>query len=119
MIVETVKDEAYSCVPQTVVMKLSKYETKTLIMSRFHMLECGFNYKGKLSDRCASCDVLDDENHRLNYCTKYRDLNHCDNGTKVEYSDIYSDDPAVLRCIFGEISKVWNLRNTSGAMNVA
>ena len=67
---------------------------------------------------CVSCNVIDDENHRLNHCVKYRDFNRCDNDAKVDFSDVYSDDPKILRAIFNEISKVWNLRNANGVMNV-
>ena len=48
-IIETVKSDEYHCIPQTVVLKLSKNDTKTLVLSRFHMLECGKNYKGSYS----------------------------------------------------------------------
>ena len=46
------------------------------------------------------------------------EVNNCDNSTKVDFSDIYSDDPLTLRGIFAEISKVWNLHNANGTMNV-
>ena len=116
-IVEAVKDPAFKCIPQTIVKSLTKHETKTLVISRFHMLECGINYKGNRPDRCVSCDVIDDENHRLNDCTLYRDINRCDSDVKFDFNDVYSEDLSVLRHIFDEITNVWNLRNANGTMN--
>ena len=73
--------------------------------------------KGTQQVICNQCDVEDDEDHRLNYYTKYRDFNHCDCTTKIDYQMIHLDDHVVLRSIVTEIFKVWNLRNANETMN--
>ena len=116
-IIDSIKDPAYQPSPQTIIMRMSKRETKTLITSRFHMLECGVNFKGTKSVTCNTCNLPDDEHHRLNYCIKYRALNHYDDSAKVNFRDIFSDDSAVVRNILTEVTKVWNLCNANGTMN--
>ena len=115
-IVNTVKDPSYQSSPQAVIMEMSKQETKTLIISRYHMLECGANFKGTRPQTCNTCDVLDDENHRLNHCVKYSEMNRHDRIDKANFDDIYSDDPGVVGGIMSEVTKVWNLSNSNGTM---
>ena len=98
-------------------MLCSKQETKTILISRFGMLECGKNYKGTSGNVCRECQIIDDENHRMNHCTKFREMNHCDSETKVNFNLIYSNNFEVLRGIIPEITEVWNLRNATGTMN--
>ena len=93
-------------------------ETKAIIIARFGMLECGKNYKGTQREICNTCSLLDDENHRLNYCPKYRNINLCDSTVKVDFQDIYSRDHSVLKEMIKVISKVWNIRNANGTMNI-
>ena len=84
-------------------MLCSKLETKAIITARYGMLECGNNFKGTQREICQEYDVLDDETHRLNYCTLYRDLNNCDYATKIDYQSIYSNDPIELKEIVPKI----------------
>ena len=70
------------------IKRLSRCEAKLLILARFHMLECGKNFKGTLPEICPSCDVTDDEQHRLNYCTRFNEINLSDKLTKVNFDDV-------------------------------
>ena len=72
------------------------------------MLECGQNFKGTISEKCNLCDVPDNENHRLNYCIKFRDINFFDNAEKVDFNLIHSNNVEILRDISPKIEKVWN-----------
>ena len=87
------------------------------MIARFHMLETGTNYKGTLDEICKECKTKDDENHRLNYCKKYRLNNLYSNTLKADFNDIYSKDINVLRPIIAQIEKVWNTKNANGTMN--
>ena len=49
----------------------TRQRTKTLILARHGMLECGTNRKGTIPEKCRNCDVVDDESHRLNDCKSY------------------------------------------------
>ena len=99
-------------------MLCTKQETKTILTSRFAMLECGKNFKSSQEELCRECQAIDDEDHRLNHCIRFRDINHYDSAIKVDFKLIYSNDIGVLREIVPEILKTWNLRNANGTMNV-
>ena len=87
------------------------------MIARFGMLECGSNFQGTLKTTCSECDQKDNEQHRLNYCKRYRNFNNCDNTKKVDFYLIYFDDIEVLRRIIPEIMKVWNVKTSFGTMN--
>ena len=87
------------------------------IISRFGMLECGTNFKGTMNDRCTTCDKVDNEEHRLNSCDKFKENNFCNNDITILLRSIYSKDPDVLHQTIRHISKVWNVRNGNGSMN--
>ena len=96
---------------------LTRQETKTLIIARFHMLECGINFKGTLSSICNQCCTKDDENHRLNHCKRYQSINFYNETRKVDFTDVYSQDIDVLKQIIRNIEKVWNTKTSNGTMN--
>ena len=95
---------------------LNKHETKTILLARFRMLECGANYKGSLNEICSTCNIKDDENHRLNECKKYRSTNFLDNENKVPFETIFSDEKSTLKKVVSLLDKVWNTRNANGTM---
>ena len=74
-------------------------------------------FKGSHSESCTVCNEFDDENHRLNYCAKYKHVNRYNQPVKTDFNDIFSDDPVVLDNIIKEIAKVWNVQNANGTMN--
>ena len=116
-ITDIIEDSAYERGPPTELLQCNKLETKTLIIARFGMLECGKNYKGTKSEMCNSCNKIDDENHRLNDCPIYKNVNFFDTQSRVEFADIYSTDINVLRAVIKRIEKVWNVQNAHGTMN--
>ena len=109
----------YERSPQRELLKCSKEETRTLLMARYQMLECGKIYKGTLSELCSTCQTTDDEDHRLNYCTKYSDVNRCNSETKVDFSLIYSKDVSKLRSVIPDIRMLWNLESTHTASGMS
>ena len=108
--------ESFTRKPIDEIMQFSKYDTKTLIIARFGMLDCGRNYKGSKPELCSRCKVIDDENHRLNDCILFRDTNLFDCETKVDFHRIYSNDIETLREIIPIIQKVWNTKTAHGTM---
>ena len=90
---------------------------KTTMIARFRMLECGTNYKGTHNHICTACNVIDDEEHRLNHCSLWRDTNCYDDDEKINFESIYSNDVNVLRSIIPKIESVWNTRTAHGTMN--
>ena len=98
-------------------MSCNKAECKAIIMARYGMLECGRNFKGTLEYQCRSCNVIDDEEHRLNHCIIFKDLNFRDFTEKIPFNSIFSTDIASIRTIIERISQVWNLKTAHGSMN--
>ena len=96
--------------------KLNRHETKVLILSRFHMLECGSNYKGTLPEVCPTCLVIDNEQHRLNDCTRFRKTNLCDSFNKCNFDDIYKNEFTIVKDMIHHVEKVWNLKTGHGSM---
>ena len=81
------------------------------------MLECGKNFKGSIKETCAYCNETDDENHRLNFCKQFRDINLYNNNCKVNYDDIYSSDIDVVKKLITQIEKVWNVKTAHGTVH--
>ena len=115
-IVDKIKDPAYRRGPLEELTKCTKLETKTILLSRFRMLECGNNFKGSYSANCNVCDTKDDEKHRMNYCSKFRTTNNYDCQNKIEFDKVFSVNIETLRDIIPKISQIWNARNANGTM---
>ena len=115
-IIEQLENEQYIRMPSPELQSLTKQETKTILISRFRMLECGANFKGSISTVCQTCKKHDDETHRLNHCKRYRDTNCYDNTIKPNFDDIYSSDVGILKKIVVDIERTWNTRNAHGSM---
>ena len=105
--------------PEPEILNMTKLETKTLIIARYGMLECGKNFGGTHGGVCSECNTHDDENHRLNHCKKWRELNYSEQDEKIDFELVYSCDVKTLRNTFGKLNKVWNIKNTPGFMNSA
>ena len=118
-ILTKLKNTEYKRQPLAEITKLSKQDTKTLIIARNGMLECGKNFKGTMSELCINCNCLDDEEHRLNACQIYSQLNHRDNPNVVNFNLIFSDKIDTIKLIIARIETVWNLKRCHGSMNVA
>ena len=115
-ILQHLKDNNYVRQSTQELLSCSKQETKTLMIARFRMLECGTNYKGSKSEICSTCKRKDDENHRLNECKKYVSNNYHDSDDKLPFDLIYSQDLKQLRKIISRIENVWNTSNAHGTM---
>ena len=81
------------------------------------MLECGNNFKGTINQLCNRCNKIDDEDHRLNHCPLYKDINNCNGNKKTDFSLIYSESITDLRHVIPDIMRVWNLKNANGSMS--
>ena len=85
-------------------------------MANFGMLECGMNYKGTIREICMTCNVSDDEEHRLNHCIKYRESNYYDENEKIPFKTIFSGDISEVKNVFPMIERVWNVKLGHGSM---
>ena len=116
-IVDVIEERTYIRRPVPEILFLNKQETKTLVIARFGMLECGKNFKNSMNMKCNVCHVVDDENHRLNHCIVYKNLNLFDTVDKVNFSDIFSSDITTIRAVIKHIEKLWNVKNGHGTIN--
>ena len=98
------------------LLSLNKHETKTILLARFRMLECGKNFKGSLNEVCRVCNADDNENHRLNHCKKYKSTNFHSSTNQVPFETVFSDDVTTLKKIVPFVCQVWNTRNANGTM---
>ena len=113
-IVEQVKDPNYQREMKSELKHLSKYEFKSLMIARYRMLECGQNFKGTLHEMCVECKVIDDENHRLNYCSKYKTRSNTNE--YINFDDIYCNNIAMVRPVLVGMERIWNTVNAHGTM---
>ena len=115
-IIAHIQSDDYVRKPQLDIIQCTKQEAKTIIISRFGMLECGKNYKGTMSETCKHCNVTDDEDHRINHCIKFKHINFYSDTCKKEFRDIFSEDMNVIRRILPVIERIWNTRIAHGTM---
>ena len=101
---------SYTKKPLDEIMQCNKYDTKTIIIARFGMLDSGKNNKGNKPEICSQCNVIDDENHRLNNCINFRDINFYDSDIKVDFRKVFSNDIDTLREILPSIQRVRNTK---------
>ena len=116
-IIEQLKNPAYKRGPQKELLHLTKKETKILIISRYGMLECGRNFQGTIQKLCKTCNILDDEEHRLNACIQFSRINYLTHPDKLPFESVFSDDVNTLQSIIARISCVWNVRDGHGTMH--
>ena len=117
-IIEKIENPSYQRKPLDEILQLTKQETKTLIIARFRMLECGRNFKGTMTEKCNTCGCVDDEEHRLNNCTKYVGTNYHIDVDNIKFDTVFSSNPDTLRIIINRISRVWNVRTGNGSMHI-
>ena len=116
-IVAKLEDPAYKRQPDPIIKTMTKQQTRTMIVSRYGMLECGKNWGGSVKKECDRCNCVDDEDHRLNNCIKWKDHNLYDDHRKVDFHHIYSDDEQTVKNLMPHIEKLWNVKTGHGSMN--
>ena len=116
-IIPHLEQAGYTRKPNSFMIDNNKLIARAYIMGRYGMLQCAANfsagYGGKL---CINCGVIDDENHRINNCERWKEINLFDCVEKVNYDDLYSDDQCKSMCIIGKIIDMWDLGNGKNAM---
>ena len=76
------------------------------------MLSCANNYaNGFGTKNCDLCKVIDDEEHRINACKKWENVNRYHSNEKVVYSDIFSEGNVECFNVVSAILSVWDLSN--------
>ena len=117
-IIDKIRQPNYIRQPEKEFLIMTKRETKAIMTARYGMLQCGKNHKGTMSINCPSCNVLDDEDHRLNTCPTWGEKNLANKESKVDFQDVFSGDIRTLRNILPHIELLWNVKNAHGTMNL-
>ena len=115
-ILDQINSDSYKNEPIPEIVVSSKLTAKTLIIARSGMLQCDINYKGTSPETCKKCNVIDDENHRMNECPNWRNTTESQNNSTVNFRDIYSNDPQTLQKVIKHIQGVWELSLGNGTM---
>ena len=98
------------------IMTSNKVDTKTILLARCGMLECGKNFKGTIPEFCRECGEVDDESHRLNRCVVWKHLNFSETTEVIDFDEIYGNDPEKLTSVIKSIQRVWELHHGNGSM---
>ena len=115
-LVSKLKNDNY--VRRPYIQAQSRHQCRARIMAMYGMLDCGKNFKtGYRGENCQSCNVLDDENHRINYCKKYRYINLFDSALKIDFNSIYSGNEKTINMVVEVVCEIWNLHNGNNKMN--
>lgn len=116
-ILAELNDPLFNRKEKNVLLGLEKNEAKCIIMARYGMLMCGNNFKTLLGgQKCKTCDKLDDENHRLNECHNYENINWVNKSEKIDFGKVYSNDREVLKEMARNMTQVWTLTYGSNVM---
>ena len=107
---------ALSNEPLPEITSSNKINTKTIILARCGMLECGKNFKGTIPEICRECGEMDDESHRLNRCVIWKHLNFSETAKQVDFCDIYNNDVNNLSSVIESIQSVWEIHYGNGSM---
>ena len=112
-------DEQYARRPCMRTLNSDRLSARLRIMARYHMLDCRRNFKkGYGGDLCNVCKTIDDENHRINYCTKYKERNLALSPIKFDFESIYSDNEETVKRALEVISHLWNVENGENSMKL-
>ena len=99
------------------IFNLSRLDARTIIMARYGMLECSKNYSHKYGTKtCKECLTIDNEEHRLNNCKRWRNVNLFNYDVEIDFNLIYSQNVEILKSIASILQSVWNLENHCNEM---
>ena len=110
------KDE-YKRVPCMDILNKSRHLCRAQIMTMYGMLDCAKNFKtGYKREICSVCKVLDDESHRINYCSKYQNINLFHSPIKIDFESIHSGNKKAIKRVLEVVGEIWDLTNGKNLM---
>ena len=116
-LLQKLKDENYMRQPCVQTLNKNKHQCRARVMAMYGMLDCGNNFKtGYRGKNCSECNMLDDENHRINYCKKYKNQNLYHSYLKIDFDSIYSGNENATKRVIEVVNDLWNLNNGNNSM---
>ena len=86
-------------------------------MGRYGMLQCAANFSDGYGGKdCRKCWVEDNEQHRMNQCPEWRDINMLNQDKPVDFNEIYSEEKENVTKVVDMIISMWDLGNSKNCM---
>ena len=89
-------------------------------MSMFGMLDCTKNFR--MSHGGINCNffkVMDDENHRINHCPKYKKRNLHNSSITFDFSLINWDENEIIEQVLEVVDELWDLGKGKNTMRMS
>ena len=119
-LIPVLEDDGYMRQPATFMRRNNVLITRAYVMGRYGMLQCAANFSdGYRTKLCPRCNVTDNEDHRMNYCPVWSDLNLYESNKKINFEDIHSDNELESMTVVKKILKIWDLGNNKNSMRTA
>ena len=116
-IIQILENSEYERKPHSVLMENDKLIARDYIMGRFGMLQCAANFScGNGGKNCKTCNVPDDEGHRINVCPVWKDFNLYNSQVKIDFSQINSSNMNDIMRVIRIILSMWDLGNGRNEM---
>ena len=116
-ILGTIKSDDYVRSPRYDILCKSRIRSRIQMMSMFGMLDCANNYKyGYKGNLCSVCNAIDDENHRINFCDKFKGENLYNSLVKFDFRCINSPNHETVDRAIDVVSVLWDLTNGKNEM---
>ena len=118
-LIPLLEDENYCRKPQPFMNRNNKLIARAYLMGRYGMLQCAANFSmGYGGKNCRQCGVIDDEQHRINNCEVWKDVNLFTSNEKINFKLLYSEDERESLPIVEKILEMWDLGNNRNCMKV-
>ena len=118
-LIPLLEDENYCRNPQPFMNRNNKLIARAYLMGRYGMLQCAANFSmGYGGKNCRQCGVIDDEQHRINNCEVWKDVNLFTSNEKINFKLLYSEDEQESLPIVEKILEMWDLGNNKNCMKV-
>ena len=117
-VITSVNNGDYSRGPDKFILQNNSITyTRALIMGRYGMLKCANNFSnGHGTKLCDICMEVDNEDHRINVCTKWEGVNLVNKSRRICFDDIYLNDNDRCLAVVETILSLWDLENGKNEM---
>ena len=116
-LISNLENTQYERKPHPLLIENNKLIARAYIMGRFGMLQCAANFSaGNGGKNCKSCNVPDDECHRINGCPLWKTTNLYDSQEKIDFTAINSCHAKDVLRVIEIILRIWDLGNGRNAM---
>ena len=116
-IVPFIESSNYNRHPEKYLKANNKLITRAYIMGRYGMLQCAANFKGQYGDKtCKKCLAEDNENHRINVCPEWSNINLINETEKLDFDQIHSENEEESLKIVKKVIEMWDLGNNKNTM---